>query len=127
MIEECRWCAKAQSEAANKVARYLMDRSRPVTRDDADYMQAYVRLCHRIDLAREHSSAGRILEELLDSHETLSLCEADALESEDPIEYPDDVQALLTMIEGVVAREDIQRYRGILDALVAELEEDGSL
>ena len=106
MIEEGRWCAKAQSEAANKVARYLMDRSRPVTRGDADYMQAYVRLCHRIDLAREHSSAGRILEELLDSHETLSLCEADALESEDPIEYPDDVQALLTMIEGVVACAD---------------------
>lgn len=51
MIEECRWCAKVQSEAANKVARYLMDRSRPVTRADADYMQAYVRLCHRIDLA----------------------------------------------------------------------------
>lgn len=103
MIDECRWCAKAQSEAANKVERYLLDRSRPVVTGDADYMQAYVRLCHRIDLAREHSSAGRILEELLDSHETLSLCEADALESEDPIEYPDDVQALLTMIEGVVA------------------------
>lgn len=26
-----------------------------------------------------------------------------------------------------LTREDIQRYRGILDALVAELEEDGSL
>ncbi len=103
MIEECRWCAKAQSEAANKVERYLTDRSRSVTKGDADYMRAYVRLCHRIDLARGHSSAGRILEELLDSHETLSLCEADALESEDPIEYPDDAQASLTMIEEVVA------------------------
>ena len=26
-----------------------------------------------------------------------------------------------------LTREDMQRYRGILDALVAELEEDGSL
>lgn len=26
-----------------------------------------------------------------------------------------------------LTREDIQRYRGILDALVSELEEDGSL
>lgn len=106
MIGECRWCAKAQSEAANKVERYLTGRSRPVTKGEADYMQAYVRLCHRIDLAREHSPAGRILEELLDSHETLCLYEADALESEDPIEYPDDVQALLTTIEGGVACAD---------------------
>lgn len=105
MTAECRWCAEAQKEAEDKIARRLIDRSKPITRADADYMQTYVRLCHRIDIAGDHTQAGRILEKLLESHETRRLCEAEDLEESDPIEYPDDVEALLTMIEEVGTRE----------------------
>ena len=128
MIDECRWCQEAQAKAGQKIARFLLGEYG----HRVDYMLAYARLCHRIDLVEGHSKAGRILEELLDSHETLGLIEADALEQEDPVEYPAELQTLFKMIEAEashdrVARKDIQRYRGILDALVTELEEDGSL
>lgn len=128
MIEGCRWCREAQAGAGRKIARFLLGEYG----DRADYMLAYARLCHRIDLDEGHSKAGRILEELLDSHETLGLIEADALEQEDPVEYPAELQALFKMIEmkashDCVTRKDVQRYRGILDTLVAELEEDGTL
>ena len=34
----------------------------PIPRNRANYLQAYVRLGHRIDLAEGHTLAGRILE-----------------------------------------------------------------
>ena len=55
--------------------------------------------------AGDHTQAGRILEKPLESHETRPLREAEDLEESDPIEYPDDVKALLTMIEEVATRE----------------------
>ena len=52
----------------------------PIPRNRANYLQAYVRLGHRIDLAEGHTLAGRILEKMLDSHETWGLYETDGLD-----------------------------------------------
>lgn len=72
----------------------------------ANYLQAYVRLGHRIDLAEGHTLAGRILEKMLDSHETWGLYKADGLDEDLPIKYPGDIEALLTMIKKKVETDE---------------------
>lgn len=99
MSEQCPFCVEARTEAAKQVYKWLVSTMEPIPRHRANYLQAYVRLGHRIDLAEGHTLAGRILEKMLDSHETWGLYEADGLDDDLPIEYPRDIQALLDMIE----------------------------
>ena len=93
MSKQCPFCIEARTEAAKQVYKWLVSTKDPIPQNRANYSQAYVRLGHRIDLAEGHTLAGRILEKMLDSHETRGLYE------DLPIEYPGDIQALLTMIE----------------------------
>ena len=99
MSEQCPFCVEARTEAAKQVYKWLVSTMEPIPRNRANYLKAYVRLGHRIDLAEGHTLAGRILEKMLDSHETWGLDEADGLDDDLPIEYPGDIQALLDMIE----------------------------
>ena len=99
MSEQCPFCVEARTEAAKQVYKWLVSTMEPIPRNRANYLQAYVRLGHRIDLAEGHTLAGRILEKMLDSHETWGLYETDGLDYDLPIEYPGDIQALLDMIE----------------------------
>lgn len=99
MSEVCPFCIGARAEAAKQVYMWLVTTKGPIPRDRSNYLQAYVRLGHRIDLAEGHTLAGRILEKMLDSHETWGLYETDGLDDDLPIEYPGDIQALLDMIE----------------------------
>lgn len=99
MSEQCPFCVEARTEAAKQVYKWLVSTMEPIPRNRANYLQAYVRLGHRIDLAEGHTLAGRILEKMLDNHETWGLHETDGLDDDLPIEYPGDIQALLDMIE----------------------------
>lgn len=99
MSEQCPFCVEARTEAAKQVHKWLVSTMEPIPRNRANYLQAYVRLGHRIDLAEGHTRAGRILEKMLDSHETWGLYETDGLDDDLPIESPGDIQALLDMIE----------------------------
>lgn len=99
MSEQCPFCVEARTEAAKRVYKWLVTTKGPIPRDRANYLQAYVRLGHRIDLAEGHTPAGWILEKMLENHETWGLDKTDGLDTVVPIEYPGDIQALLTMIE----------------------------
>ena len=99
MSNQCPFCVEAQTEALKRVHKWLASASKSIPRNRANHLQAYVRLGHRIDLADGHTLAGRILEKMLDSHETWGLYEADGLDEELPIEYPADVRELISMIE----------------------------
>lgn len=105
MTKQCPFCIEARTEAAKQVYKWLVGTAEPIPRSRANYLSAYVRLSHRIDLAEGHTLAGRILEKMLDSHETWGLYEADGLDEDLPIEYPADIQALLTMIEKKVEKD----------------------
>lgn len=70
MSEQCPFCVEARTEAAKQVYKWLVGTTEPIPRNRANYLQAYVRLGHRISLAEGHTLAGRILEKMLDSHET---------------------------------------------------------
>ena len=106
MTKPCPFCIEARTEAAKLVYKWLADATEPIPRNRANYLQAYIRLSHRIDLAEGHTLAGRILEKMLDSHETWGLYEADGLDEDLPIEYPADIQVLLAMIEKKVEKDD---------------------
>lgn len=104
MSEQCPFCVEARTEAAKQVHKWLVSTREPIPRNRANYLQAYVRLGHRIDLAEGHT-----LWTTPGISELSKRLSREGVGSLSP------------------TREDMQRYRGILDALVAELEEDGSL
>lgn len=104
MNEPCPFCIEARIEAAKQVYMWLVATKESIPRNRANYLQAYVRLGHRIDLAEGHTLAGRILEKMLENHETWGLAETDDLDTDVPIEYPGNIQALLTMIEKKVEK-----------------------
>lgn len=106
MSEQCPFCIEARTEAAKQVYKWLAGTTEPIPRNRANYLQVYVRLGHRIDIANGHTLAGRILEKMLDSHETWGLHEGNGLDEDLPIEYPADIQALLAMIEKKVEKND---------------------
>lgn len=89
-----------------QVYMWLVTAKGPIPRNRANYLQAYVRLGHRIDLAEGHTPAGRILEKMLENHETWGLDETDDWDTLVPIKYPGDIQALLTMIEKKAEKND---------------------
>lgn len=99
MTNACPLCVKARTEAAKQVRKWLLETTEPIPRNRANYLQAYVRLSHRIDLAEDHTLAGRILELMLERHETWGLYEEDGLDEDLPVEYPADVQALIAAID----------------------------
>jgi hypothetical protein len=106
MSKQCPFCIEARAEAAKQVYKWLVCTTEPIPQNRANYLQAYIRLGHRIDLAEGHTLAGRILEKMLDSHETWGLYEADGLDEDLPIEYPGDIEALLTMVEKKVETDE---------------------
>lgn len=99
MSNDCRYCLEALHEAALRIHKWLVGVDEPIPRRTADYLAAYARLCHRIDSDSGHTRAGRILEKMLENHETWGLAEADDLDVDEPIEYPNDVQELISMIK----------------------------
>ena len=106
MIITCPFCIEARAEATKQVRKWLAKTTEPISRNRANYLQAYVRLSHRIDLAEGHTLAGRILEKMLDSHETWGLYEADGLDEDLPVEYPADAQALIAAIDERATTDD---------------------
>lgn len=106
MRNDCRFCLEALGEAAMQIYRCISDSTIPVTRQEAEYLKAYARLCHRLDNAEGHTAEGRLLEKMLDSHGTWGLEEADDVEADDPIEYPEEVQAILSVIDARADNDD---------------------
>ena len=106
MSNGCPFCVEARTEASKQVYKWLVKAAEPIPRNMANYLQAYVRLGHRIDLANGHTLAGRILEKMLDSHETWGLYEADGLDEDLPIDYPADVQAFIAAIDERAVTDD---------------------
>lgn len=102
MSNDCKFCLEALGEAAQQIYSAITDVSEPISQKRAEYLKAYARLCHRLDSVEGHDNAGRILEKMLDSHGTWGLAEADDLDVDEPVEYPEEVQALLTVIDARV-------------------------
>lgn len=85
MTEQCPFCIEPRTEAAKQVYKWLVDTKEPIPQNRANYLQAYIRLGHRIDLVK--SPCFVTVEHL-------------------PIEYPGDIEALLTMIEKKVETDE---------------------
>lgn len=106
MTNICPFCVEARNEATTQVHKWLAQTTEPIPRNTANYLQAYVRLNHRIDLVEGHTQAGRILEKMLESHETWGLHAEDGLDEDLHIEYPADVQALIAAIDERATTDD---------------------
>lgn len=105
-MNDCKYCLEALREAASRVHGCISNERGSVSRKRGEYLKAYTRLGHRIAIAEGHDRAGRILEKMLDSHETWGLAEADDLEADEPVEYPEEVQALIGEIDAKVEDDD---------------------
>lgn len=102
MSNDCRFCLEALGEASQQIYSCIVDTAEPISRPRAEYLKAYARLCHRLDSAEGHTAEGRLLERMLDSHGTWGLEEVDDLDVDEPIEYPEEVQVLLALIDARV-------------------------
>ena len=60
MTAQCPFRIEVRTEAAKQVYKWLVGTTDPIPRNRAGYLQAYVRLGHRIDLAEGHTLAGRV-------------------------------------------------------------------
>lgn len=104
MSAACPYCLESRIEAGKRIYDWL-NRPTAIPKTIAVYLQTYVRLCYRIDLASAHTFAGRLLEKILDSHETWGVMETEELDEDDPIEYPGNVLGLIAMIEKRAEKE----------------------